>query len=52
MEVVSVPESSLVADLATPVLEVRIPHQRAILEYPLTSQAGLTGYYILKLNLD
>lgn len=54
MEVVSVPEASLVAvdvsDLATLVFEVRLPHQRSVSEDPQTSQAGLTGDDIFRLH--
>ncbi len=53
MEVVSVPETSLVAlnvtDLAPLVLEVRLPHQRPVPEDP---QAGLPGDDILRLHFD
>lgn len=51
VEVVSVPEPSLVAfdvtDLAPLVLEVRLPHQRAVAEDP---QAALPGDYVLRLH--
>lgn len=51
VEVVSVPEASLVAlnvtDFAPLVLEVRLPHQRAVPEDP---QAALPGHYVLRLH--
>lgn len=51
MEVVSVPEASLVAlnvtNLAPLIFEVRLPHQRPVPENP---QAGLPGDDILRLH--
>jgi len=52
VEVVSVPEASLVAsdgaDVAPPVLEVRLPHQRPVAEDP--QAAGLPGDDVLRLH--